>query len=149
MGSYGPGIVPPRFTGPPPYLPPPVPYPVYYYPPPNQPGPIYPVRSNVPYHIGAPNPWANFPAPSPTGVPTNPNWTNNMKKKSPDSRKDEAKIQGIPQENKSPAVPDVKPVLSNIDNITAPGTQNLLLENCLAANIRPNPLPHYSGNYLL
>lgn len=86
-------MVPPRFPGPP-YLPPPVPYPVYYYTPPNQPGTIYPVRPNVPYHIGTPNHWAGFPAPSPTGAPGNPNWNTSVKKKSPEIRKDEGSILG-------------------------------------------------------
>lgn len=93
LGSYGQGIVSPRFAGPP-YLPPPVPYPVYYYPPPNQPGPVYQIRPHVPCHIGAPNHWTGFSAPSPTGAPINPNWNPNVKKKSPEIRKDDVNILG-------------------------------------------------------
>ena len=84
-------MVPPRFPGPP-YIHPPVPYPVYYYSNPNQPGPIYQVRPNVPYHLNATNPWAGFPASSPTNALGNPNWNLNIKKKSPEIRKDDVNV---------------------------------------------------------
>lgn len=42
--------------------------------------------------MGAPNPWAGFPAPSPTGAPGNSNWNSNVKKKSPEIRKEDVNI---------------------------------------------------------
>lgn len=167
LGSYGAGIVQPRFPGPP-YLPPPVPYPVYYYSPPGQSGPVYPIRPGVPYHIGAPNPWTGFPAPSPTGGQGNSNWLQNVKKKPMDARKDDGKISGdcfshiesvnlfqfsdrfnfivIPQEGKSPALAEIKPVIPNIEApVNQPVASNLILENYL----RASQIAHHQSKFKL
>ncbi|KAK6630750.1 hypothetical protein RUM44_002919 [Polyplax serrata] len=141
LGSFGQGIVSPRFAGPP-FLPSPVPYPVYYYPPPlNHPSSIYQVRPNAPYHMGAPNPWAGFPAPSPTGAPGNSNWNSNVKKKSPEIRKEDVNILSLPQDTKG-VMAEIKPVM---DIINTQGPQNIIIENYLGANMRSNPMPHHSN----
>lgn len=53
---------------------------------------------------------------------------------------------GFTQDNKM-TISDVKPVIQNVENITVQGSQNLMVENFLGPNTRPNPVSHHSRKY--